>query len=60
MFGFPPSNRLQPPLHYFTQSIAFFGMTPEAEKFNFCSAMLFFFAALGVYATTDQIIPGFV
>ncbi len=35
-------------------------MTPEAEKFNGWAAMLGFVAAFGAYATTGQIIPGFV
>ena len=35
-------------------------MTPEAEKFNGWVAMLGFIAAFGAYATTGQIIPGFV
>ena len=35
-------------------------MTPEAEKFNGWMAMLGFVAAVGAYATTGQIIPGFV
>ena len=33
-------------------------MTPEAERFNGCAAMLVFVAAVGAYATTGQIIPG--
>ena len=33
-------------------------MTPEAEKFNGCMAMIGIVAALGAYATTGQIIPG--
>ena len=33
-------------------------MTPEAERFNGCAAMLGFVAAVGAYATTGQIIPG--
>ena len=33
-------------------------MTPEAERFNGCAAMLGFVAALGAYVTTGQIIPG--
>ena len=35
-------------------------MTPEAERFNGWAAMLGFVAAVGAYATTGQIIPGFV
>ena len=35
-------------------------MTPEAEKFNGWMAMIGIVAALGAYATTGQIIPGFV
>ena len=33
-------------------------MSPEAERFNGCEAMLGFVAAVGSYATTGQIIPG--
>ena len=33
-------------------------MTPEAERFNGCAAMLGFVAAVGAYATTGNIIPG--
>ena len=33
-------------------------MTPEAERFNGWAAMLGFVAAVGVYVTTGQIIPG--
>ena len=33
-------------------------MTPEAERFNGCAAMLGFVAAVGAYVTTGQIIPG--
>ena len=33
-------------------------MTPEAEKFNGCMAMIGFVAAVGAYMTTGQIIPG--
>ena len=33
-------------------------MTPEAEKFNGCMAMIGIVAALGAYAFTGQIIPG--
>ena len=33
-------------------------MTPEAEKFNGCMAMIGIVAPLGAYATTGQIIPG--
>tara|TARA_B100001121_G_scaffold248391_1_gene223846 strand:- start:139 stop:291 length:153 start_codon:yes stop_codon:yes gene_type:complete len=33
-------------------------MTPEAERFNGWAAMLGIVAALGAYATTGQIIPG--
>ena len=36
----------------------FFIMTPEAERFNGCAAMLGFVAAVGAYVTTGQIIPG--
>ena len=35
-------------------------MTPEAERFNGWMAMLGFVAAVGAYATTGQLIPGFV
>ena len=31
-----------------------------AERINGCAAMLGFFAAVGAYLTTGQIIPGFV
>ena len=44
-------------LHLFTYIYDFI-MTPEAEKFNGCAAMLGFVAAFGAYATTGQIIPG--
>ena len=33
-------------------------MTPEAERFNGWAAMLGFFAAVGAFVTTGQIIPG--
>jgi len=33
-------------------------MSPKAERFNGCAAMLGFIAALGAYATTGQIVPG--
>ena len=33
-------------------------MTPEAERFNGCAAMLGFVAAVGDYTFTGQIIPG--
>ena len=33
-------------------------MTPKAERFNGCAAMLGFVAAVGAYVTTGQIIPG--
>ena len=33
-------------------------ITPEAERFNGCAAMLGFVAAVGAYATTGNIIPG--
>ena len=33
-------------------------MTPEADRFNGCAAMLGFVAAVGAYVTTGQIIPG--
>ena len=33
-------------------------MTPEAERFNGWAAMLGFVAAVDVYATTGNIIPG--
>ena len=33
-------------------------MTPEAERFNGWAAMLGFFAAVGAYVSTGQIIPG--
>ncbi len=33
-------------------------MTPEAERFKGCAAILVFFAAVVAYATTGNIIPG--
>ena len=57
MFGCPPPEMINRPLHYFTSSL-FKKMTPEAEKFNGWAAMLGFVAAFGAYATTGQIIPG--
>ncbi len=39
--------------------VCIFHMTPEAEKFNGWAAMIGFVIAVGTYATTGQIIPGF-
>ena len=47
-------------LHFIHIHISDSIMTPEAEKFNGWAAMLGFVAAFGAYATTGQIIPGFV
>ena len=33
-------------------------MSPEAERFNGCEAMIGFVAAVGASATSGQIIPG--
>ena len=59
MFGCPPSTAVIPPLN-FSHNHFHSQMTPEAEKFNGWAAMLGFVAAFGAYATTGQIIPGFV
>ena len=59
MFGCPPAVGIESPLNYLNISNTFL-MTPEAEKFNGWAAMLGFVAAFGAYATTGQIIPGYV